>query len=256
LVGRLAQLIQAAGPQCRIVLSSKWRLPQFAVRKQYLESCIAWHLGHKFAFDHCTALANESCPVGRLECLGNYIGSFCPAQQPRTSKLRILVLDDFFGIPLTGLTCEGVSVDCTAAAESYLLAKAGDAKNDVEVRVVNTSDSWLSVQGAEQVQIGCGLTEGFFREAADFLGSSCLPLPPMSHAPGPGGKNGKCATKDRSGFSAKCQEMGSAFRRVSRSRRLGLAGRMPFLLARRMSRVASAEKASKAKGTDPSQSCT
>jgi len=189
------QLIQAAGPRCRIVLSSTWRLPQYAATKQYLESCITWHLGHKFAFDDCTALANESCPVDRLECLGDYIGSFCPEQQPRPSKLRILVLDDFFGIPLTGLSCEGVSVNSTAAAELYLLARAGDAKKDVEVRVVNTSDSWLSVQGAQEVPIGCGLTGGFFCEAADFFRSSCLPLPPMSHAP-IHDETGKCAMKN------------------------------------------------------------
>jgi len=266
------QLIQAAGPRCRVVLSSTWRLPKHAARKQYLESCITWHLGHKFAFDDCTALANESCPVGRLECLGNYIGSFCPPQQPRPSKLRILVLDDFFGSPLTGLSCEGVSVDSTAAAELYLLAKAGDAKKDVEVRVINTSDGWLSVQGAEEVQIGCGLTGGFFREAADFFGSSCLPLPPLSHAPNHS-KTGKCAMKDgtnvihsnncnngntadtdnaatlktpltRSGFGVKCEEMGSALRRISRPRRMRLTGRMPCLINRYMSsaRAASPQK--------------
>jgi len=170
-VGRLAQLIQAAGPCCRVVLSSMWRLPEHALKRQRLESCISLHMGHSFKFDDCTDLKEDAGILGRLDCIGGYIRSFCANSGVLSSKLRILVLDDFFAIPWPGVSRE----DWTAAAERYLLAQAGHASSRMVLRVVNTSRFWMSTQGDHELQVGCGLISDNFSQASDFLEGHGLP---------------------------------------------------------------------------------
>jgi len=179
-IGRLAQLIQAAGPCCRVVLSSTWRQPKYVLKRQHLESCISSHMGRSFKFDDCTDVEEDAGPLGRLGCIGAYINSFCADSLVLSSKLRIMVLDDFFAIPWPGVS----SVDFTTAAEKYLLAQAGDVSSSTVLRVINTSRFWMSAQGDHELQVGCGLICDNFRQASDFLeGHAFSSAPKCGKAP-------------------------------------------------------------------------
>jgi len=252
-IGRLAQLIQAAGPCCRVVLSSMWRQPKHVLKRQHLESCISLHMGKSFKFDDCTGLDEDGGPLGRLDCIGGYIKSFCANSGLLSSNLRILVLDDFFAIRWPGVS----HVDFTAAAERYLLAQAGDVSCSMVLRVVNTSRFWMSSEGDYELQVGCGLISDNVRQASDFLeghglssapkrgeapwGDSLkghgLPIASLSAKPSCGDERAEgTATK----FRRQCSETSNRSKTSKRSWSRGtsvrqgirLAGRMPVLVSR------------------------
>lgn len=171
LVGRLAKIIQAAGGDCKVILSSSWRKPQHNSRTQRLESAIARHLNRgSFSFDDRTALRSENTAEDRLECLGDYISDFCKKRAECDEKLRILVLEDFCVSKLRGLNCRGAPIDGPADAETYLLGQAGGSPN-VTVRIIHTYDEWTTESGLN-IAVGCGLTTEHFEQALYFLQSA------------------------------------------------------------------------------------
>lgn len=168
LVGRLAKIIQAAGSDCSVILSSSWRKPQHNGRTQRLEGAIARHLGRdSFSFDDRTALRNESTAEERLECLGDYISDFCRRRGKKKDRLHILVLEDFCISSLCGVRCRGAAIDGPADAEAYLMGQAGHSPN-VTVRVIHTYDGWTTGSGMN-IAVGCGLTAEHFKQAVRFL---------------------------------------------------------------------------------------
>lgn len=168
LVERLAKLIKLARKGSRVVLSSDWRLPQHAASKEYLEACLSWYLERPFLFDTCTEIVEEYGAGGRLECIGNYLSDICTQRAPDAPKLRVLVIDDFFGNSLTRISVQGFQVTSVDAAEQYLLSRAGDGAS-CSARIIHTYDSWSLPDGGS-VSIGSGLTQDHLCTAAAFLG--------------------------------------------------------------------------------------
>lgn len=176
LVGRLARIIQAAGSDCKVVLSSSWRKPRYNGRTQRLENAIARQLGRSsFSFDDRTSLRTENTAEDRLECLGDYISEFCKKHGASYDKLRILVLEDFCINELRGLCCRGHPVDSPADAETYLLGQAGNSSK-VAIRVIHTYEGWVTESGTI-IAIGCGLTTEHYNEALLFLQSTSDMVP-------------------------------------------------------------------------------
>mmetsp|Transcript_61179 Transcript_61179/g.117971 ORF Transcript_61179/g.117971 Transcript_61179/m.117971 type:complete len:330 (+) Transcript_61179:46-1035(+) len=175
LVSRLARLINAAGRDCHVVLSSTWRNPQHAEQVRLMENSIAKHLDRSFTFDARTALRPETGAMDRLECLGDYIFEFCQKRvgsENGRRGLRILVFDDFSATPLSCCSCRGSSIDSSKAAQDFLQAQAG-TESIVPVRVVHTMESWTTNLG-NHIAVGCGLTMQHFCNAMKFLGGgSC-----------------------------------------------------------------------------------
>ena len=81
LVGRLSELIQDAGPNCHVVLSSSWRKRQHMKRRLKLEQDLSEALGRYFEFDAFTQLSPELHAGDRLEVIrrgkGERGGMFC-----------------------------------------------------------------------------------------------------------------------------------------------------------------------------------
>lgn len=170
LVNRIANIIRAAGHRRSVILSSSWRRPQHLERMKGLERAIARHLGEPFVFDGKTNLAKEVDPSGRLLAIGAYI------QQMQTSatKLRVLVLDDFYITNIGGWSVDGFLVDSVEAAERYIRERPPFAAPALEmsVRVIHTYDEWATPEGL-LVQVGTGITKAHLCQACGFLGYGC-----------------------------------------------------------------------------------
>eukprot|EP00929_Paragymnodinium_shiwhaense_P007685 TRINITY_DN111593_c0_g1_i1.p1 TRINITY_DN111593_c0_g1~~TRINITY_DN111593_c0_g1_i1.p1 ORF type:complete len:672 (+),score=127.65 TRINITY_DN111593_c0_g1_i1:123-2138(+) len=185
-VARLAELIAAAGEarpgeRRMVVLASSWRLPQYESMVRALEEMISQHLGAPFAFDASTAITAETTAEDRLRNIGDFVEELCSLRGSTSSRLRVLVLDDFM---ITGRwSCDGAAMDSPEAMEKYLLRRASTAE-EVLVKVVHTYDEWATFQGVN-VQACVGLTMQHFREAAAFLGATLVlrQQSPQSSAP-------------------------------------------------------------------------
>jgi len=163
LVQRLAELIKAAGLCRTVVLSSSWRKPKCEVRKAELEIEISCYLGEPFHFDAQTPDLREFMPVDRMNCIGDYIAGLAP---PPKGRLRLLVLDDFFAIPLGSQVCENFNVRSRKRVEQFFMHRCRDPAL-TEVRLVHTYDEWTT-RGLK-VQVGTGLTIEHFSDAMNFL---------------------------------------------------------------------------------------
>jgi hypothetical protein len=171
LAQRLAEIVHAAGPRRSVVLSSNWRKPQHAARVKKLEAEVSRQMGAEFMFDARTRPAEERSAADRLRCIGDYVESLfdCNGRFHDGRPLRLLVLEDFFITPLDGWACGTFKVDSCAAAEAYLLNRAPPSAN-VAAKLVHTYHEWCTPSGL-RVQVGGGLTDSFFQEAVDFIGT-------------------------------------------------------------------------------------
>lgn len=171
LVGRLAELIRAAGERRLVVLSSRWK--SHLKRVQRLERSIAEHLQVPFKFDAKTAPDEASTPEGRLEAIGDFLAGFWEWRGSIQGSLRALVLEDFHITPM-GWSCGGVVIPTVEAAEGYLrrrllAAAASMPAPTLDVKLVHTYDEWRTPRGL-RVQVGAGLTLKFFCQASRALG--------------------------------------------------------------------------------------
>lgn len=179
LAARLARILQKAGEQRLVVLSSNWRRPQSAKQVACLEAEVSKHLGRPFCFDARTKQIEEKHAADRLRCIGDYVEDFCRSSQAgaHSKTLKVLVLEDFFISPLNGWGCDGTTVKSVAEAEAYLRGRA-PAATKLEAKLVHTYDEWTTPSGL-RVQIGTGLTLEHVLQAEDFL--TCVatecPLP-------------------------------------------------------------------------------
>jgi len=166
LVGRLARIIEAAGPRCQVVLSSTWRMPRHTRRARQVEAALSRHLGRYFTFDARTAIRDDSTPELRLQCIGDFAAEHCK-KAPWLKKLRLLVLEDFHTTPFGAWRCGGQQMGSAGAVERHLRSRV-PACVDASARLVHTYDEWTTDSGLF-VQLGCGLTREHFNRALDFL---------------------------------------------------------------------------------------
>jgi hypothetical protein len=168
LVGRLARLIEAAGPRCKVVLSSTWRLPRHMQKARQVEAILSRHLGRYFAFDARTAIRDDSTPELRLGCIADFAEEHCK-KAPWVKQLRMLVLEDFHTTPFGTWRCGWQKMGSADAVEQYLRSRM-PAGIDASARLIHTYDEWTTNDGLF-VQLGCGLTRQHFDQALDFLGA-------------------------------------------------------------------------------------
>jgi hypothetical protein len=183
LVARLARLIEAAGPRCKVVLSSTWRLPKHVQRAGMVEAALSRHLGRHFAFDARTAIRDDRTPELRLQCIADFAAEHCKRAPTSVKQLRALVLEDFHTTPFGTWHCGLKKMDSADAVEKHLRSRL-PAHIDASVRLIHTYDEWTTSAGLV-VQIGCGLTGGHLKRALDFLqaagaaGSGSAPRAPL-----------------------------------------------------------------------------
>jgi len=166
LVGRLARLIEAAGRQCKVVLSSTWRLPRHSKRAHQAEAILSRHLGRHFAFDARTAIWDDNTPELRLECIADFAAEHCE-KAPWVKRLRMLVLEDFHTTPFGTWHCRRQEMGSADAVEQYLRSRV-PARIDASVRLIHTYDEWTT-DGGLSMKIGCGLTRQHCDRALGFL---------------------------------------------------------------------------------------
>lgn len=168
LVWRLAQIIEAAGSNSLVVLSSSWRSERRRVLQ--LEEALGRHLGGPFSFGaHTDACEESGAPVVRLQSIAMFVEQHC-ARKPlanRAGGLRVLVLDDFHIQPFDW-SCGKVSIDGPQAVEAFLRCRV-PAPIDARVELVHPYDEWVTPAGIS-VQVGTGLTDAHLRRALFFLG--------------------------------------------------------------------------------------
>lgn len=167
-VHRLVKIIRAAGSLARVVISSSWRRKKYEKNVQALEQIIGGYLGSEFKFSDGTAQSNETGAHDRIRLIGDYISGYC-SKDPIVPRLRVLVLDDFFYLPVKGITCGDTAIDSIETAQSYLAARA-PATTEAKVKIVHTYMSSTLESGLE-VQVGTGLSLRHVGEALTFLGT-------------------------------------------------------------------------------------
>jgi len=167
LIDRLAQLISAAGSSRRVILTSRKRLRHHAERVFQIEDAISHSLGRPFSFDDRTPPCQDVHADQRLSLIGAYIAKHCNPSQQGT-RVRVLVLDDFFATPLSGWRCDGVSMSSAEDVERYLSECFADTSS-ASVRLLHTYDEWKTQDGLH-VQIGSGLTMAHLCNGLHFLG--------------------------------------------------------------------------------------
>mmetsp|Transcript_82450 Transcript_82450/g.176634 ORF Transcript_82450/g.176634 Transcript_82450/m.176634 type:complete len:356 (-) Transcript_82450:83-1150(-) len=182
---RLALLIQAAGPNRHVVLSSTWRKPQHRKLVEKLEWVIARCLGEDFSFDGRTSMQTsdrDRTPTGRVQIIGDYLETYGTQMDP-TCNLQVVVLEDFHITSLDGSwSCaDQQRADSCKVVESYL---RGRTTIPCEVKLLHTYDSWISDEG-RKIEIGSGLTMRHFKEASNFLGINFGELRQMASAAAP-----------------------------------------------------------------------
>eukprot|EP00747_Dinoflagellata_sp_TGD_P111297 gnl/TRDRNA2_/TRDRNA2_171194_c0_seq1.p1 gnl/TRDRNA2_/TRDRNA2_171194_c0~~gnl/TRDRNA2_/TRDRNA2_171194_c0_seq1.p1 ORF type:complete len:585 (+),score=71.43 gnl/TRDRNA2_/TRDRNA2_171194_c0_seq1:44-1798(+) len=190
---RLAQIIRAAGAMRRVVLSSSWRRPKYEQRIHSLEQIIGGFLGQDFMFDDRTALADEVGGGDRLRLIGDYVAKYCSEGRSKTG-IRVLVLDDFFFLPITDFDCgSGTTVNSVQSAESYLEARASSA-TEAKARIIHTYGTCLLPSG-DTVRVGTGLSLPHFRNAITFVDLSCSDRNPCRSDVGPEGATNNTVEK-------------------------------------------------------------
>lgn len=167
-VGRLARIIEAAGPRCQVVLSSTWRMPRHMRRARQVEAALSRHLGRYFSFDARTAIRDDSTPELRLQCIAEFVAEHCK-KAPWVKQLRMLVLEDFHTTPFGTWRCGSQKMGSADAVEQYLRSRM-PAGVETSARLIHTYDEWTTDDGLF-VQLGCGLTRQHFDQALNFLGT-------------------------------------------------------------------------------------
>lgn len=167
MVARLAQLIRAAGQGCRVILSSSWRLPEHAQRKETLEAIISKHLGEKFHFHGATDEVPKNGVEGKIIEIGDAIEEFSSRHCHVQKRVRVLILDDLSITSLGNRALEQSQLDQHIGIENYFRSRAPPGVH-VEVGLVHTYDSWTSPRGFT-VEVGAGLTTRHFGQAMTFL---------------------------------------------------------------------------------------
>jgi len=176
LLGRLATIVQAAGDECTVVLSSTWRQPKHAKRVQLLEETVSSKLGRPFTFHARTSLVPDNkYPYERLRTIGDFIENY-GKQLPGSPhhRWRILILDDFHIHALDGgWSLGGVPMDSVGAAEAYVRTRIPASPDSVPVKIVHTFESWTTPSGLD-MRVGIGLTQEHLCSAMKFLtGKPC-----------------------------------------------------------------------------------
>mmetsp|Transcript_73866 Transcript_73866/g.208509 ORF Transcript_73866/g.208509 Transcript_73866/m.208509 type:complete len:296 (+) Transcript_73866:29-916(+) len=176
LLSRLATIIQAAGDECTVVLSSTWRHPKHAKRVRLLEEALSSDLGYAFTFHARTSLVPDNkYPYERLRTIGDFVEEY-GKQHPGSSqhKWRVLVLDDFHIHALDGgWSLDGALMDSVGAAEAYLRTRIPASPDSVPVKIVHTFESWTTPSGLD-MRVGIGLTQEHLCSAMKFLtGKPC-----------------------------------------------------------------------------------
>jgi hypothetical protein len=183
LLGRLAELLRAAGSGRLVVLSSSWRMPRHRQKVEGLERHISSVLGEPFQFDDSTSIRKDPSPHLRLECIGDYVSDHCGSWQ---RSARVLVLEDFHIHALSGWSVGDVFVRGTADVEAYLKGRALRT-HELSVMLLHTYDQWTTDQGLS-VQIGSGLSQQQVEQAVKFVvagkepkesNGGALDLPPL-----------------------------------------------------------------------------
>lgn len=176
LVARLACIINAAGPCAKVIMSSNWRLPQFASRTKQLEDSISAHLGRPFALDGRTRVCKETRGKDRLRTLGDYMESLGRTYATAASRPpNVLVLDDFSITTFRGgsMDLDGYPIRSHQAAAEYLQRRYSPLGTSVaRCAVIHTYDEWRYAEG-RTLKIGSGLTQERVCEALQFLGQAC-----------------------------------------------------------------------------------
>jgi hypothetical protein len=166
-VARLAELVEVAGPRCEVVLSSTWRWPRHKARVKEVEAQVSKHLGRPFTFEHRTPLREDRTPALRLQCISDFVATYCEESLIPGDRLRVLVLEDFHVSPLGSWHCGREQMNSCAAVEQYLLSQMPSYISG-SARLVHTYDEWTTPDGL-RMQLGCGLTQRHLRAALDFL---------------------------------------------------------------------------------------
>mmetsp|Transcript_35251 Transcript_35251/g.64880 ORF Transcript_35251/g.64880 Transcript_35251/m.64880 type:complete len:561 (-) Transcript_35251:4-1686(-) len=165
-VHRLVKILRATSEAVRVILSSSWRKPGCKADKHSLEKIIGGYLGKKFKFYDYTELVDEDGGHDRLRLIGNWIEMHCSKEEPPT-RINVLVLDDFFYLPVAGFDIDGTAVDSLQAAELYLQARAPPS-TVARARIIHTYTSSSLPSGLE-VHIGTGISLQHLGRAMAFL---------------------------------------------------------------------------------------
>lgn len=168
LVGRLAKLIQMAGNNRMVVLSSTWRRVQCSQLVRSLEKGISEQLGMPFSFDAMTARTAERRPLDRLDTIGSYLEKYVGESHSQSGGYRVLVLDDLFATSMSEIP-ECSSVEKAATRIRNWMPTAAS----VSVKLVHTYDEW-DLSNGDNVQVGAGLTMKHYAEAAEFLSEGAV----------------------------------------------------------------------------------
>lgn len=165
LVSRLAKIIEAAGQDRIVVLSSKWQ--QYENHIKRLEKHIGDHLGTPFTFEARTGIELACTAECRLQTVGSFLEGLCSFRGENAGPMRILVLEDFHITAMDGWTCRGAQMTSVAAAEQYLRCRM-PAASTIAVKLVHTYDEFKTEDGL-LVQLGAGLNLAQLSEAESFL---------------------------------------------------------------------------------------
>jgi len=168
-IHRLVEILRAVGRATRrVILSSSWRRPSSSAKVQQLENIISGYLSESFSFDDRTALVDEEGGHDRLRLIADYLAGHC-SKEVGKARVKVLVLDDFFYLPIQDFKCGDIIVDSSQAAEAYLEACATPSAA-LNVRIVHTYKRDMSPSGLE-LQIGTGLSLFHLGQALEFLGA-------------------------------------------------------------------------------------
>jgi len=168
-VHRLVKILRAVGRKRRVILSSSWRMTKSSRRREKLEYIIGGYLRERFRFDDTTALEYEAGGHDRLRLIGDYIKTYCSRMQNKTTA-HVLVLDDFYYLPIQDFICGDTQINSLRAAEAYL---EGCAPSTItaSVRIIHTYKS-VSLPSGMNVRIGTGMIQQHLADALEFVGTS------------------------------------------------------------------------------------
>lgn len=167
-VHRFVKIIRAAGENRRVIISSSWRKPKYSGSTQKLEQIISVYLGESFKFDDKTALVDEEGGHDRLRLIGNYIKTHC-SKDGAPDRLHVLVLDDFFYLPIKDFQLDNTTVNSVESGESYL-ESCSPPSMLTKAKIIHTYQGSTTESGLE-VQIGTGLSMNHLGDALTFLGA-------------------------------------------------------------------------------------
>jgi len=167
LLGRLSTLIEEAGNNCHVVLSSSWRKRQHVGRRKLLEDGLAQCLGRPFAFDGVTGLLLPERHAGhRLAAIRLYLSEFAQ-KDLLAADCKVIVLDDFFLSPIAGWECGSSRISDVMEAEAYLAEAVTSYTHAVGVKILHCYAEIAT--GGFSLQVGIGLSGSLLEEAKQFL---------------------------------------------------------------------------------------